>query len=67
MKKYENHCCDCAVPAYPCRAPYCDNLRVPVYYCDKCRLEIPETVYIVDGEELCEDCLKEMFRRDDID
>lgn len=63
MIKYEDHCCDCAVPAYPCRAPYCDNLKVPVFYCDECEEEINDDVYEVDGEDLCEDCLKYRFRR----
>jgi formylmethanofuran dehydrogenase subunit E len=36
-----------------------------VHYCDKCGYEIPDgEIYEVDGEELCEDCLKEMFRKE---
>ena len=64
MVKYENLCCDCAVPGYPCRGSSCPNRNVPIHYCDKCNEEIEE-IYDVDGEELCEDCLKDMFRRDD--
>ena len=62
--RYENHCCDCAVPGYPCLGEYCPNRRVPVYYCDNCdpRCEAPlEEVYEVEGDHLCEDCLKEKF------
>ena len=62
MLLYENHCCDCAAPGYPCRGSSCPNRRVPVYYCDKCGAELDE-VYEVGNEELCEDCLKDMFRR----
>ena len=62
MIKIENHCCDCAVPSYPCRRALCPLTRVEVHYCDKCGYELEE-IYDVDGEELCEDCLKEMFRR----
>lgn len=62
MLLYENHCCDCATPGYPCRGSSCPNRRVPVYYCDKCGAELNE-VYEVGNEELCEDCLKDMFRR----
>lgn len=61
-RKYEDHCRDCAVPGYPCLGSSCPNRNVPVYYCDKCGDELDE-VYDVDGEELCEDCLKERFRR----
>lgn len=62
MLLYENHCCDCATASYPCRGSSCPNRRVPVYYCDKCGAELVE-VYEVGNEELCEDCLKDMFRR----
>lgn len=64
MVKYENHCCDCAAPGYPCRGSSCPNRRVPVHYCDnhKCGAELPDDeIYEVDGKEYCEECLKEMF------
>ena len=63
MIRYENRCCDCAVPGYPCRGNACPNRNVEVHYCDKCGEEIDE-IYEVDGEELCEECLKERFRKD---
>lgn len=64
--RYENFCCDCAVPGYPCRGNSCPNRRVPVHYCDnpKCYNEIEGDIYEVDGEELCEDCLKDKFRKE---
>lgn len=64
MIKYENRCCDCATPAYPCRGSLCPLLRVPVHYCDdpRCGVELPDDgIYKVDDEELCEECLKERF------
>lgn len=65
MLRLENHCCDCAVPGYPCRGSMCPNRRVEVHYCDKCGEELPyDEIYEADGEELCEDCLKEKFRKD---
>ena len=63
MVKYENQCCGCAVPSYPCRGADCSLTKVPVHYCDKCNTELDE-IYEVDGEELCEDCLKNIFRRE---
>lgn len=63
MVKYENHCCGCAVPAYPCEGASCSLRSVPVHYCDKCGEELTDDIYDVDGEELCEDCLKEKFLR----
>lgn len=62
MIKYENHCCDCAVPGYPCIGMACSLRRVEVHYCDQCGNELDD-IYEVDGEELCEECLKEMFRQ----
>ena len=63
MIKYENHCCGCAAPGYPCIGRSCPNRHVEVHYCDHCDEELGE-IYDVDGEELCEECLKEAFRRD---
>ena len=64
MVKIENHCCDCATPNYPCLGSSCPNRKVPVHYCDKCdpQCNFPLIdVYEVDGKELCEECLKEIF------
>jgi hypothetical protein len=62
--RYENQCCGCAAPGYPCRAPHCPNLKVPVHYCEICGEDLDD-IYEVDGEELCEDCLKDMFKKGD--
>lgn len=37
-------------------------MNVEVHYCDKCEEELHE-IYVVDDEELCESCLKDMFRK----
>lgn len=55
MKKIENECCSCAVPAYPCIGDSCSKRNVEHYYCDECGAE--DTLYHFDGEQLCEDCL----------
>ena len=64
MVRYENHCCDCATPNYPCRGSACSLTNVEVHYCDnpKCGDELDE-IYMVDDKEFCEECLKEMFRK----
>ena len=67
MVKIENHCVGCTDLGMPCIGSSCKNRNVEVYYCDKCdpKCDYPlEEVYEVDGKELCEDCLKEMFRKD---
>lgn len=63
--RLENHCCECAAPGYPCRGELCSRRRVKVHYCDRCEYEL-EKVYFVGGEELCEECLKDMFLREDL-
>lgn len=64
MTKYENHCCGCATPGYPCLGAECPNRNVEVFYCDVCGEEIEGDVYD-DGDELCESCLLERYRRKD--
>ena len=64
MLKIEDRCCGCAAPGYPCEGNSCPNKNVRVYYCDKCGEEITDEVYEVDGEDLCEDCLKKMFLKE---
>lgn len=64
MIKVENLCIGCGSDSYPCMGDSCPRRNVEVRYCDKCDAEIDE-VFVVDGEELCEDCLKDMFRKED--
>lgn len=60
---YEDHCCDCAVPGYPCRGSSCPNRRVEVHYCDVCGEQLDD-IYEVDGYELCEECVLNKFRKE---
>lgn len=55
MPKYENHCCDCATPNYPCRGSSCPNRRVPVNYSE---------VHKDDDEDLPKECLRNFFRKE---
>ena len=65
MLKVEDRCCGCDAPGYPCIGNSCPNRRVEVCYCDHCDAEIDfDGVYSVDGEDLCEDCLKRMFKKE---
>lgn len=57
MLRIENHCCDCAVPGYPCLGSSCPNRRVEVHYCDRCGDEL-ESILEFEGEELCNSCYK---------
>ena len=63
MIKYEDHCCGCATDAYPCKGSTCSLRNVAVYYCDICHEEIIGNIFDVDDKEVCEDCLKDLFRR----
>ena len=35
------------------------NRDYKVFYCDKCGTQIDETVWFLDGQDLCEDCVLE--------
>ena len=64
MKKEVDLCVDCTAVGLHCRGEACDYFKpVTVIVCAKCGEELDD-VYDVDGEELCEDCLRKMFRRD---
>ena len=61
MVKIEDRCVDCPIEL-GCKGLGCPNRNVKVYYCDVCGEELDD-VYEVEDKELCEDCLKELFRR----
>lgn len=54
--RYENDCCGCAVPAYPCLGESCPLQHQKHYYCDNCHEEA-DKLYRLDGDELCESCM----------
>lgn len=58
MIKYEDECCNCAVPAYPCLGSACPRRNVKHYYCDECNDDV-EDLYNVNGRQLCEECMKD--------
>lgn len=57
MVRIENHCVDCDLP---CLGSSCPNRNVRVLYCDNCEGEA-DKLYKYGGEEVCEECLLEMF------
>ena len=66
MKRIENHCCNCAVPGYPCRGSSCPRRSVEVHYCEECGAELDEGEIIeVDGEEYCAECFEKLYGGDD--
>ena len=58
MIRHENHCCDCAVPSYPCLGSSCPYINVPVYYCDICDNDTYAN-YEIDEKYYCEKHIKE--------
>lgn len=58
MIKYQNDCCGCAVPAYPCLGDSCPLRHSRHLYCDKCGDDV-EKLYYLNGEELCKNCVLE--------
>lgn len=63
MVRYENDCCDCATPAYPCLGNACSLRNVPHYYCDNPKCGAEGTLYEYEGEQLCADCLLGKFEK----
>ena len=61
MIKYENHCCDCAVPGYPCIGSSCPYVTVQVAYCDTCNNDT-YAEYDIEGKHYCEEHAKEYFK-----
>lgn len=59
MIRYENDCCDCAVPGYPCLGNSCELRHFPHYYCDSCGDETE--LYDFEGKELCANCVLSKF------
>ena len=59
MIKYEDHCCGCAVPGYPCIGSLCPNINIPVYYCDFCG---DYAEYDIEGEHYCEKHAKKYLK-----
>lgn len=54
MIKEFNECVGCP-PELGCIGDSCPHRRVTRYFCDKCGEE--ETLYYVDGDELCAECV----------
>ena len=65
MVKTENHCVGCPTEM-GCMGNACTHRKVEVTYCDCCGDEIDrDEVYEVDGQDLCEECLKDRFKKGD--
>lgn len=60
MIKYEDQCCGCAVPAYPCLGSECPRKNVLVKYCDICDKETDE-LYSIDWIDYCSECYDKLL------
>lgn len=60
---FENDCCMCAVPGYPCTG---EHKRVPHLYCDNCKEEA-EVLYKTECQELCAECVLKIFEKVKVD
>lgn len=60
MRRFENDCCGCAVPGYPCLGPSCPNRHVEHIYCDVCGEDIDKKNLVEEGgNDYCLDCWEE--------
>ena len=58
--KIENHCVGCD----HCLGTSCPNREVKVCYCDKCHEEILDETFYYEGIDVCENCLKDMCKKE---
>lgn len=57
MRTFEDDCVGCP-PEMGCLGSSCPRRRVLICTCDRCNESFdPEELYVVGGEDLCEDCL----------
>ena len=66
MITYEDECCGCATPVYPCMGSACPNRNVPYLYCDKCNEEVDD-LYEWDDEQVCIDCIVKSLNKVEIE
>lgn len=58
----EDECVGCP-PNMGCLGSSCPNKNVKRYYCDKCGGDFdPEELLVVDGEDICVDCILKEYR-----
>ena len=55
--RYDDECISCDI----CIGNSCPNRNVKRYYCDACRDEV-DTLYDVNGIQLCEECTLKQFK-----
>ena len=65
MIKYEDECVGCPTEM-GCMGNSCQYRNVKHLYCDHCK-EDCEELYVFDGEELCEECLLDSFKKITLD
>jgi len=61
MQTYENECCSCESPGYPCLGDSCPRRHVLHLYCDECGKDVEE-LFDYEGKEVCEECLHDHTR-----
>lgn len=57
-KEWRNNCCSCATESYPCIGDACQYRHVPYLICDDCGTDYEDRLYILDGQEVCADCVE---------
>lgn len=58
MIQYQNDCCDCSSPGFPCIGSRCELLHAPHYFCDMCGEEVgDDELYWFEGQQLCSYCI----------
>lgn len=66
MISYEDRCVGCTSMGLHCLGDGCPNMNIKILTCDRCGEQTDEA-WEVDGEHLCEDCLKASFDKVSVD
>lgn len=61
MINFIDECVGCP-PEMGCLGITCPNRHIPVLVCDYCNEE-PDELYLMDGEQLCSECLQKRFEK----
>lgn len=57
---YEDECCSCATPGYPCLGDLCPKRHAKHLYCDRCGDDVEE-LYEFECQQICTSCLIEQL------
>lgn len=65
MTKYVNECVGCP-DGMGCLGMGCPHYRVPRVFCDHCKTEVCDDYYIIDNNDICQECIIDYLLENEI-